>query len=75
MMRTIAKVEGFEITQDMQGSIFLNGRQFESAMDAARSVRDHLDICGELVKQVLEKNGRTKNTFSDLSSEGDNVNG
>lgn len=55
-MRTIASIEGFEIKQDMAGSITLNGRQYDSAMDAARSVRDNPELCAALIKQVLACN-------------------
>lgn len=55
-MRTIASKDGFEIKQDINGSISLNGRQFESAMDAARSVRDNPELCAALIKQVLDAN-------------------
>ena len=53
-LRTIAKANEYEIYQDLNGQVFLNGRQFDSAIDAARSVRDYPEICAELIKQVLE---------------------
>lgn len=57
-MRTIAFIEGFEIKQDINGSVTLNGRQYDSPMDAARSVRDNPELCAELIKQVLACNDR-----------------
>jgi hypothetical protein len=55
-MRTLASFDGYEIKQDINGSITLNGRQFDSAMDAARSVRDNPELCAALIKQVLSVN-------------------
>lgn len=55
-MRIIATFDGYEIKQDLQGSITLNGRCFDSAVDAARSVRDNPELCTALMKQVLAAN-------------------
>lgn len=55
VMRTLAASGEFIIWQDLSGSILMNGHQFESAVDAARSVRDYPEVCADLMQQVFEK--------------------
>ena len=50
IMRTLARAGSHTVVQDINGSVFLDGKQYDSAMDAAWHAPD--EVRKEMIRQV-----------------------